>query len=150
MWNHLSLKSSLVALLSFSTITVTNASLVPANPLVAQNQDQELENTVTPVNQTESLLSIEGGQNLMDEAQEAIGNENYDLAAEKLQQARRIFNQLSNFYLQLGQSFSGIDNRISEGQRVDALTTATLRDEATYQLALVHRAQNKPELAVPL
>lgn len=25
-----------------------------------------------------------------------------------------------------------------------------MRDEATYQLALVHRAQNKPELAVPL
>ena len=84
MWNHLNLKSSLVALLSFSTITVTNASLVQANPLVAQNQDQELENTVTPVNQTESLLSIEGGQNLMDEAQEAIGNEDYDTAAQKL------------------------------------------------------------------
>ena len=25
-----------------------------------------------------------------------------------------------------------------------------MRDEATYRLALVHRAQNKPELAVPL
>jgi thioredoxin-like negative regulator of GroEL len=25
-----------------------------------------------------------------------------------------------------------------------------MRDEATYQLALVHRAQNQPELAVPL
>jgi hypothetical protein len=25
-----------------------------------------------------------------------------------------------------------------------------MRDDATYQLALVHRAQNQPELAVPL
>lgn len=148
MWNHPSFKGSLTAILSFSTIAITNVNLVQANPLIAQNE--EVENTVTPVNQTESLLSIEGGKNLMMEAEEAIAKEDYDLAAEKLQQARRIFNQLSNFYLQLGQSFSGIDNRISEGQRVDALETANLRDEATYQLALVHRAQNKPELSVPL
>ena len=148
MWNHLSLKSSLTAILSLSTIAVTNVDMAQAETLIAQNE--EVENTVTPVNQTESILSIDGGKKLMGEAEEAIGKEDYDLAAEKLQQARRIFNQLSNFYLQLGQSFSGIENRISEAQRVDALETANLRDEATYQLALVHRAQNKPELAVPL
>ncbi len=128
-------------------------SLAQSSPLIAQNNnsgDEELENTATPINQTESLLSIKGGKQLMDEAQTAIAQENYDLAATKLQQARRIFNQLSNFYLQLGQSFSGIDNRIADGQRADALETATLRDETTYQLALVHRAQNKPELSVPL
>ena len=110
----------------------------------------EEENIVEPVNQTQSLLSLEGGKNLMAEAKEAINAENYEEAALKLQQARRIFNQLSNFYLQLGESFSGIDNRIAESQRVGALSTAALRDEATYQLALVHRAQNQAELAVPL
>lgn len=110
----------------------------------------EEENTISPINQTESLLSLDGGKNLMAEAKAAIDAENYNLAATKLQQARRIFNQLSNFYLQLAQSFSGIDNRITESQRSGALETAALRDEATYQLALVHRAQNKAELAVPL
>ncbi len=114
------------------------------------SDDMDEVNTAEPVNQTESLLSLTGGQKLMQEAEEAIGEEDYDLAATKLQQARRIFNQLSNFYLQLAESFSGIDNRISEEQRAGALTTATYRDEATYQLSLVHRAQNKPELAVPL
>lgn len=114
------------------------------------SDDMDEVNTAEPVNQTESLLSLTGGQKLMQEAEEAIGDEDYDLAATKLQQARRIFNQLSNFYLQLAESFSGIDNRISEEQRTGALTTATYRDEATYQLSLVHRAQNKPELAVPL
>lgn len=86
----------------------------------------------------------------MQEAEEAIGKENYDGAADKLQQARRVFNQLSNFHLQLATSFSGIDAKIVDSQRKSALATGQLRDEATYQLALVHRAQNKPELAVPL
>lgn len=115
-----------------------------------ETEEIEDENTVEKVNQKDNLLSLQGGENLMNEAKEAINNENYDLAATKLQQARRIFNQLSNFYIQLAESFSGIDNRIAESQRVDALKTAALRDETTYQLALVHRAQNKPELAVPL
>ncbi|NES66576.1 MAG: hypothetical protein F6K24_15610, partial [Okeania sp. SIO2D1] len=46
--------------------------------------------------------------------------------------------------------FSGIDNRLADDQRTKALDTAQMRDQATYQLALVHRAQNQPELAVPL
>lgn len=115
-----------------------------------QNNEGLEENIVTPINQTESLLSIEGGQKLMQEAEEAINAGNYDLASTKLQQARRVFNQLSNFYLQLAESFAGIEPRLAEGQRSGALKTAALRDESTYQLALVHRAQNKPELAVPL
>jgi thioredoxin-like negative regulator of GroEL len=115
-----------------------------------QTEEIEDENTVRPVNQTESLLSLQGGEKLMEEAKEAINAESYGQAATKLQQARRIFNQLSNFYLQLADSFAGIDNRIAESQKAGALKTAALRDEATYQLALVHRAQNQAELAVPL
>ena len=86
----------------------------------------------------------------MNEAKDAINGEKYDIAAQKLIQARKIFNQLSNFHLQLANSFSGIDPTIYEAQRNSALQTGQLRDEATYRLALVHRAQNKPELAVPL
>lgn len=86
----------------------------------------------------------------MSEASSAVGAQDYPLAVKKLQQARQVFNQLSNFYQQLASSFSGIDNRIADSQRKKALDTAQMRDEATYQLALVHRAQNQPELAVPL
>jgi hypothetical protein len=57
---------------------------------------------------------------------------------------------MSNFYQELASSFSGIDNRVADSQRQKALDTAQMRDDATYQLALVHRAQNQPELAVPL
>jgi thioredoxin-like negative regulator of GroEL len=86
----------------------------------------------------------------MAEATQAVNAQNYPLATKKLQDARQVFNQLSNFYQQLSASFSGIDNRVFEAHRKKALETAEMRDEATYQLALVHRAQNQPELAVPL
>ncbi len=131
-------------------------SLAETPPLISQNLNRnpqvnlEEENIVTPLTPTDTLLSLEGGKKLMREAEEAIKKGNYDLAATKLQQARRVFNQLSNFHLQLAESFSGINNRITEQQRKEALETANLRDESTYQLALVHRAQNKPELAIPL
>ena len=97
-----------------------------------------------------TFLSLQGGNNLMSEASEAIDNQQYDVAANKLQKARQVFNQLSNFYLQLFDNFSGIDNRIAESQRNKALETGQMRDEATYQLALVHRAQEQSELSVPL
>jgi len=128
--------------------------LTSSNAVFAQNNlEAETEggdNIIAPISQTNTLLSLEGGERLMREAEQAINQGNYDLAETNLQQARRFFNQLSNFYVQLADSFSGIDNDITSSQRSGALRTASLRDEATYQLALVHRAQNKPELSVPL
>jgi hypothetical protein len=110
----------------------------------------EIPDDLRPLAQDGSFLSPQGGQRLMREASDAIANQNYDLAARKLQEARQVFNQLSNFYQELAASFTGIDNRISDRQRSLALETAQMRDQATYQLALVHRAQNQPDLAVPL
>ncbi|HEY9663196.1 MAG TPA: hypothetical protein V6C65_32525 [Allocoleopsis sp.] len=98
----------------------------------------------------QGILSVQGGQRLMSEANGAVSAQDYDLAINKLQQARQVFNQLSNFYQDLAGSFAGIDTRIADDQRRQAFEAAQMRDEATYQLALVHRAQNKPELAVPL
>lgn len=107
-------------------------------------------NELKPLNQADSVLSLQGGQRLVEEANTAINAAKYDVAVDKLNQARRIFNQLSNYHLQLANSFSGIDPKVFDSQRQSALNTGQLRDEATYQLALVHRAQNQPELAVPL
>lgn len=86
----------------------------------------------------------------MTEASNAVASQNYNVATQKLQEAREVFNQMSNFYQELATSFSGIDNRVADSQRQKALETAQMRDDATYQLALVHRARNQPELAVPL
>jgi hypothetical protein len=112
--------------------------------------DPAVSDDLRPLSQNGSILSVQGGQRLMDDASAAVSAQNYDLAIQRLQEARQVFNQLSNFYQELAASFSGIDNRIAEEQRNQAVETAQMRDQATYQLALVHRAQNKPELAVPL
>lgn len=117
--------------------------------------EESTETQVTPNSsatapQLDSIFSIEGGKRLMQEADQAINSQEYTLAAEKLQSARQVYNQLSNFYLQLFNSFSGLDNAAAESHRKKALETSIERDKATYQLALVHRSQNKPELSVPL
>ncbi|NEO47304.1 MAG: hypothetical protein F6K55_25550 [Moorea sp. SIO4A3] len=132
------------------------AALVVLPPAQAQGADIQVESDITdpsntgPLTQEDSLLSMPGGERMMQEATNAIDSGNYSVAAKKLQEARQIFNQLSNFYQQLASSFSGIDNRVYEAQRQKALETAEKRDEATYRLALVHRANDQPELAVPL
>ncbi|MGL5834751.1 MAG: tetratricopeptide repeat protein [Waterburya sp.] len=111
---------------------------------------QPTNSTSSSGSQGASIFSIEGGKRLMTEADQAIEAQQYDLAVEKLQNARQVFNQLSNFYLQLFNSFTGLDNTAAESHRKKALDTSLERDRATYQLALVHRSQNKPELAIPL
>jgi hypothetical protein len=159
----------LTKLLSLSTVLSTVALLGVGQPAVqAQTPDvpdevpalpeegspaptpTATDEDLRPLAQGGSILSVQGGQRLMDEAGAAVSAQDYDLAVSKLQEARQVFNQLSNFYQELAASFSGIDNRIAEEQRAQAVETAQMRDQATYQLALVHRTQNKPELAVPL
>lgn len=124
--------------------------LMPTGSNPAQPANETDPTLLRPLTQDNSLLSLQGGLRLMTEASDAVSAQNYALAAKKLQDARQVFNQLSNFYQQLASSFSGIDNRVADSQRLKAIETAQMRDQATYQLALVHRAQNQPELAVPL
>lgn len=132
----------------------------PVAPIQAQDTDNSTESqptedvaqpdSSTPTTQFDGIFSIEGGKKLLSEADQAIDAQEYDLAAQKLQSARQVFNQLSNFYLQLFNSFSGLDNSVAESHRKKALETGIERDKATYQLALVHRSQNQPELSIPL
>lgn len=107
-------------------------------------------NDLRPLVQDTSLLSMQGGRRLINESLASVQSQDYTTAVVKLQQARQVFNQLSNFYQQLSSSFSGIDNRVADIHRQSAVEAAEMRDQSTYQLALVHRAQNQPELAVPL
>ncbi|MBW4425675.1 MAG: hypothetical protein KME50_14795 [Nostoc desertorum CM1-VF14] len=143
---------------TFLSVIAVLSLLSPVNAQVSQSPgtnspqpiDPNAPNNLRPITQSNSLLSIQGGDRLMKEAEQSVSTQNYPLAAKKLQEARQVYNQLSNFYQELNSSFSGIDNRVSDSQRQKALLTAQKRDEATFQLALVHRAQNQPELAVPL
>lgn len=143
--------TSLAVIATLSLLSPVHAQvLLPSGSNQPQPIDPNDPNNLRPTAQNNSLLSLDGGRRLMAEASNAVSSQNYDTAAKKLQEARAVFNQLSNFYQELNSSFSGIDNRVADAQRKKALETAQMRDEASYQLALVHRAQNKPELAVPL
>jgi len=117
--------------------------------LESDGSDIDLEDN-RPLARDGSILSMAGAQRLMDEAAAAVSAEDYDLAVEKYKSARQVYNQLSNFYQDLSSSFSGVDTLLFTSHRDRALETAQKRDEATYRLALVHRAQNAPDLAVPL
>lgn len=103
-----------------------------------------------PLNQATNSLSIAYGKQLMAEASAAIADQNFPLAEEKLKLARESFNQLSTYYQELAQMFVGVDTLLNRSNREKALETAQLRDQASYQLALVYRAQNQPDDAVPL
>ncbi|ACB51074.1 unknown [Crocosphaera subtropica ATCC 51142] len=165
LFSHTMLKSCLFSLSLPSIVAVSSilgigisgsvsaqivAQETPSDATEVPSDDPSDPNNLRPLTQADSLLSLQGGEKLMNEATEAINQENYDLAVSKLQQARKVFNQLSNFHLQLANSFSGIDTNVYDAQRASALETGQMRDSATYQLALVHRAQDQPELAVPL
>ena len=164
MLKSLMFSNKLFSIIFISLILEIETSVISPNPAMSQltlsqqtieNQENNPDdisdfNNFRPLTQDNSLLSLQGVEKLMNEASSAINQENYDLAVAKLRQARKVFNQLSNFHLQLANSFSGIDTQVYDAQRNSALKTGQMRDSATYQLALVHRAQDQPELAVPL
>ena len=137
-------------ILNTGTVFSLALTLALVNVPLTQAQQSGNTNELRPLNQSNTLLSLQGGQKLMEEAKRAIESQEYRSAVVKLKQARQVYQQLSNFYLQLANSFAGIDPIIYERHRNNALKTGNMRDEATYQLALIHRAQQQPELSVPL
>jgi tetratricopeptide (TPR) repeat protein len=144
---------SAAGLVSLSIAGIVQPVQIQAQELPASQVkpiDPEAPNVLRPSAPGASLLTIQGGQRLMQEASAASSAQNYALAVTKLQEARQVFNQLSNFYQELASSFNVIDFRVADSQRKKALEAAQLRDEATYQLALAHRAQNQADLAFPL
>ncbi len=123
---------------------------LPTQAVLAQAGAPNVEVVAPTPPPSGTVYTIEGGRRLMDEAAAAVSGRNYPLAARKLLEARTVMNQLSNFYQSLSSSFLGIDSSAADSSRRRALETAQLRDQATFQLALVYRANNQPELAVPL
>lgn len=134
----------LVAGLSVFCIPKTSAFANPQS-LMAQS--------VEPINPNlvgDGLFNIDAGRRLISEGSSAVSSQNYDLAADKFQDSRQLMNQLSNFYQGLAKTFTGVDPVVSRSLRSKALETAELRDQSTYQLALVYRSQNQSDKAIPL
>ena len=97
-----------------------------------------------------SPIGIAAGEALMSEAEGAIAVQDYGTAADKLVAARKALNDVSTYYQNLSGVFVGVDSRVNNDLRSLALEAAQVRDQASYQLAVVYRAQSRPDLAVPL
>lgn len=97
-----------------------------------------------------SEFSVPYADQLVVEGNQAISNQDFTVAISKLSEARELYNQLSLYYQELSEMFFGVDTRQNRDNRDKALEAAQKRDEATYQLALIHRSQNNPEEAIPL
>lgn len=135
-------------------------AIAASMPLTAQAQTTDLPVDAQPpaeasgatraIEGADSPIGIAAGQALMSEAEGAIAEQNYTLAATKLVSARDALNQVSTYYQSLSGVFVGIDSRVNTDLRDLALESAQVRDQASYQLAVVYRAQSRPDLAVPL
>ena len=142
------LTQSLVGTLAgLSVLCIPNLAALanPTSPLIAQNVEE-----ISPNLDGRGLFNIEAGKRLMSEGSSAVAGQNYPLAADKFKDSRQLMNQLSNFYQGLASTFTGVDPVVSSSLRSKALETAELRDKSTYQLALVYRAQNQSDKAIPL
>ena len=103
-----------------------------------------------PLNQEDSPIGIAAARLLMAEAESASAAGDYGTAVARLQTARETLNVASGYYQSLFTTFTGIDSRVSNEVRQQALEAAELRDRATLQQARAHQAQQQPTLAVPL
>ncbi len=129
-----------------------NSATAPNSPTPAITPGPTAPTPVATVTATPelALVSLAGGTNLMKEAETAVAAGDYVLAQTKLKESRNLFNQVSNLYQDLSTVFSGIDTPIANSSREKAVEAAQKRDDSTFQLALVHRALNQPEMSVPL
>jgi tetratricopeptide (TPR) repeat protein len=129
-----------------------SVSLAPAQePATSDTGETPNSSEVRRVDQVSSSeFSIPYADRLTAEATDAIAAQQYETAIAKLNESRELYNQLSLYYQELAEMFFGIDTRQNRSNRDKAIEAAQKRDEATYQLALIHRTQNEPEKAIPL
>ncbi len=125
-------------------------SPVRAQVTAAEAEPAQTPSDLRPLASSDSIMNLERARRAMSEGLTAFQDGDEDLALEKLREARQISNQLSDFHGFLSAEFEGIDNEIYSENRSRARNAAQVRDEASYQLALLHRSRNQPELAVPL
>ncbi|MBC8121937.1 MAG: hypothetical protein H7Y22_08895 [Gemmatimonadaceae bacterium] len=121
----------------------TQSSLPTVSDPPSAQQYRQLE-------QQNSTLSPAAADQMIKDAQVAAQSSKFDEAIAKTQKAWTMLNQMSTLHQQLSKAFAGIDNRIADEEKQLALQAAIKRDEVRYQQAVIHRAQGKPELAVPL
>ncbi|MDB9525369.1 hypothetical protein PN498_05170 [Oscillatoria sp. CS-180] len=146
------LGSGFLAMTLVGALASATPAQEPAEPAPAdETEEVETPSEVRRLDQiSDSDFSIVYADQLTTEATDAIADQQFLTAIDKLTEARELYNQLSLYYQELAEMFFGIDTRQNRSNREKAIETAQKRDQATYQLALIHRTQDDPEKAVPL
>ena len=116
----------------------------------SEDPSNAVANVARPLNQGDSPTGIRAAELLINEADAAYAAADYGTAVARLQAARETLNQSSGYYQSLLTTFSGIDRRVSNEMRQQALESAELRDQATLKQARAYQAQQQPTLAIPL
>ena len=98
---------------------------------------------------TNSGLNVTSINSLLNQAKVSINTGDLDDAFKKLKKARTFANLLIGYYKDLHGSFKGIDALIPRELSKKNRNVVQLLAKANMQLALIHRSQNEPELAVP-
>ncbi|MFK8182151.1 MAG: hypothetical protein AB8B99_02170 [Phormidesmis sp.] len=130
--------------------TLVGGAFTPLKAQVIESEPVQIAQATRAVEESNSPIGIAAGESLMKQAESAIAAQDYSTASENLVSARKALNDVSTYYQNLSGVFVGVDSRVNNDLRSLALEAAQVRDQASYQLAVVYRAQNRPDLAVPL
>jgi hypothetical protein len=143
------MRSNLLSALLLAALTTaapaiaqTSAKPKPAKPATAPVVAEKVA--------ADTGLTLATAAQLVEEAKQAVNQQNYELAEQKFLAAKKAYELLVQFHSDLSGAFSGIDLKISADQRKKVVEAAQARDNAKYRLGLVYRALNQPSVALPL
>ena len=88
--------------------------------------------------------------NLLQKGDEAVAENNLELALSFYDDARSIAMNLVSFYRDLSGAFRGLDARIPKEMDANGRRAIELQAAAGLRLAALYRRLNQPEVAVPL
>ena len=132
---------------TFATFCVSIGLIIYPGSALAENDPSSNYKVLATEN---SALNESTINSFLDQAKVSINTGNLDDALEKLEKARTFSNLLINYYKDLHGAFKGIDALIPRELTKKNRNVYLLLAKANMQLAIIHRSQGNPELAVPL
>ena len=131
----------------FASFFVSIGLIISPDSVLAENDPSSKYKVLATEN---SVLNESTINSFLDQAKASMNTGNLDDALEKLEKARTFSNLLINYYRDLHSSFKGIDALIPRELSQKNRNVVQLLAKANMQLAIIHRSQGNPELAVPL
>ena len=132
---------------TFATFCVSIGLIIYPASALAENDPSSNYKVLATEN---SVLNESTINSFLDQAKVSINTGNLDDALEKLEKARTFSSLLINYYKDLHGAFKGIDALIPRELTKKNRNVYLLLAKANMQLAIIHRSQGNPELAVPL